>query len=242
MRRFTSVLLSILLGALAVGAGMGFFLHKANADRASLADIAMQAQSQAKEAQKIREQAVNEANKKLDAANTEIKKAQNAITALKEERDLIAKATPLREPTPREQRGWKQSIDLPLGVSIKYPANIEETTNEKNSLVLSKASSSSITIPSLSDPRWMSIQPYDESSEQAFMQIFTSADSNTSFSYIVNGHLLIGTQAVLPATQQFVFVAHTTENGEKTHLLWAKVPLQDQKSLQLALGTLDFKQ
>ena len=239
MRRFSSILLSILLGAIAVGASMGFFLNKANADRASLADIAAQAQSQAKEAQETREQAVSEANKKLDAANTEIKKAQSAITALKEERDLIAKATPLHEPTPRELRGWKQSIDLPLGVNITYPPNVEEISNDKSSLVLSKTSSSS-TNSALLDLRWLSIQKYDESSEKALLSTLSSGII-TPLSYLINGHLLIGTQATLPGTQQMMFVAHVGKDGEKTHLVWAKIPTTEQKNLQLALGTLDFK-
>ena len=241
MRRFTSVLLSIFLGALAVAIGMGFFLHKANADRAHLADIAVQAQGQAKEAQQIRDQAIHEANRKLDAANIEIKKAQDALSALKQERDLIAQATILTQPTPRELKSWKQSIDIPLGVSIKYPVGVEESANDKNNLVLSKISASSST-NSITDLRWISIQPYDESSEQTLLSTLSIAGTSTPFSYLVNGHLLIGAQSVNPTTQQLMFVAHASLDGQKRHLLWAKMPATDQKNLLIAIRTLDFKQ
>lgn len=243
MRRFTSVLLSIFLGALAVAIGMGFFLQKANADRAHLADVAIMAQDQVKEAQQVRDQAVTEANRKLDAANFEIKKAQDALTALKQERDLITNATNLHEPTPRELKGWKQSIDLPLGVSIKYPSSVEETANDKSDLVLSKTPGlSSSYSPLANDLRWLSVQSYDETKEQALLSNLSVSVTSTPFSYLINGHLLIGTQATLPGTQQIMLIAHASADGQKTHLLWAKVPSTEQKDLLLALRTLDFKQ
>jgi type II secretory pathway pseudopilin PulG len=132
MRRFTSVLISILLGALAVGVGMGYFLMKANNDRERLALIAQAAEQESQEAIQAREQAIKAANAKLDAANTEITKAQETIKAFNEERALIQSATVLRTPNAKEIKGWSEIVSLGQKATVNYPRHISSPKIRQN--------------------------------------------------------------------------------------------------------------
>ncbi|MEK7115943.1 MAG: hypothetical protein AAB879_00950, partial [Patescibacteria group bacterium] len=138
MRKFSSVILSILLGAIAVGGGMFVFLKKANDDRARLAELVTHSRTDAAAADERSRHAVEEANQKVAAANAEIAKTQKVISALQEERDLMRTATPL-VPRAGAIRGWKQTINVPLGVSCKIPATSSIELNDTEALTISAA-------------------------------------------------------------------------------------------------------
>lgn len=242
MKRFTSILMSIFLGALAVAIGMGIFLKKANDDRQRLADLAIKSQQQAKEAQQIREQAVQEANKKLDAANTEISKAEKLIATLREERALIATATILQKPSSREIRGWKETFNLSLGIGLKLPPGYEVQENDKAGLIVQGGWPQTSLPSQLADTRWLSILPYDEQAEQELLkQLDTS--SSTSISYLIDGHVLIGKRATQATTGHTLFVAHVRSGDATSFLIWAREPAHQNRSpLTTALSTLDFRE
>src|SRR5689334_7112494 len=130
MRRFSSIFLSILLGAFAVGIGMGYFLMKANSDRERLATIASEAEQQSREALQAKEDAIRAANNKLDTANGEISKAQELIRSFNEERSLIASAMVLKTPAGRDIKGWKEVVSLDQKTTINYPATHVVTAND----------------------------------------------------------------------------------------------------------------
>ncbi|MBU0540254.1 hypothetical protein KKF59_00770, partial [Patescibacteria group bacterium] len=75
MRRATGIIIGILMGAIAAGLSTGFFLHKANADREKLAAQLTETAQTAQTAREQNRQTIQEANNKLQNANSEISKA-----------------------------------------------------------------------------------------------------------------------------------------------------------------------
>lgn len=237
MRRFTSVILSILLGALAVAIGMGIFLRKANDDRARLADVAAQAQQESQQAKETSQNAIKNANGKLEAANQEISKAQEALKAMQEERDLLMTAEPLVPSAPRAMRSWEQALDLQLGVSLKYPADSAIETNDHTALTLATAPSDR---QAGDDGRWLSITPHETRLENELLNAFSTS---TPVSYVVDGHLLIGRHGRLMGKAGETFVLRAQYGGQPTQLIWARDPSgrEDNTTLLNVFSTLSFK-
>ncbi len=234
MRRFSSVILSTFLGAIAVGGGMFIFLKKANDDRARLAELVTRSQSDAAAAQERSQHAIAEANQSVAAANAEIAKTQKVISALQEERDLLRKAT-LLVPRASAIRGWKQAINVPLGISCKLPPTSFIEQNDAEALIFSATQSS---IAPSSDARWMSMTPFDEQRDE---ELRTHLTNTTTVSYLVNGHLLIGLRGSLPNSPNGLFVLRVRKDGRTSYLIWAKVPPGGTDAIVLAaLATLEF--
>lgn len=238
MRRFTSVILLILLGALAVATGMGLILKKANDDRKRLADIVLHAQEERRQAQAAQEEAVLEANQKLDSANAQITQAQQALKSLQEERDAIASAMPLTPPSPKSLRGWQQAIDLVLGVSCFFPLGNEIRENGGAALTIARTMS---TTDVASPEPWLSITPYDANRESAFLNTFSTS---TSVSYLVDGHVLIGRRGRTFEQSDEVVVLHVQKNGVISHTIWIKNPVgittDNGLAIKNILSTLSF--
>jgi hypothetical protein len=214
MRRFRSILLSILAGGIAVGIGMGIFLHLANVDRERLASIAEQAQTQSKEAQAARDAAVQEANQKLTTANAEIAKAENTVVTLQQERDTIANAHILTPPRPRTILGWKEAVDLDLQASCKFPPGNTVDANDRNGLIISRLASGSAT--SSTQDQWLSILPFDSQSETEMDGALTTS---TQVSYVVDGYLLFGQMGQLPDARNEIYILRAQKDGIPTHLI-----------------------
>lgn len=237
MKRTLSILASILLGAVAVALGMGLYLKKANDDRERLATIARQAQDEVVRIKEEGRQAVDQANKKIAHADAEIAKAQTQLQKAEEERKLLANAEPLIAANPKTTKGWKDAINLPLGISLKYPAGTDIETNDAESLTLSLQNPG----PALntSDTRWLSITPYDERLEQ---ELTMRASSSTPVSYSVRGRLLMGFRGSMPGQVGTITVLRVRAGGETTHLIWAKEPFTNpaKGSLRDIFSTIDF--
>ncbi|MFZ2804073.1 MAG: hypothetical protein WA001_02515 [Patescibacteria group bacterium] len=222
MRRFTSVILSILLGGFAVALGMGFFLMKANTDRERLANVATQAQQAAQAATAERDQAVTEANQKLDTANAEVAKAENAITSLQQERDEIAGAQVLGIPSAHATRNWKEAIDLETQTSFKFPPTSAVASNDGTGLVIVQSPSGNSTTST--DARWLTVTPFDASQES---QLENSFVTSTAVSYLVDGHLLVGKLGTTEGAQNNVFVLRVQKDGVPSGLIWLNDPTND---------------
>jgi hypothetical protein len=237
MRRIVSLLTAILAGALAVGIGMGIYLSKANQDRERLAQIAKTAEQAVTTIQEKQNQAIAETNKILEGANTEIAKAQNALKALEAEQALMATATVISPPKPSQLRGWKEAINIALGVSLKYPSQGTVATIDQKTLTLERASTNAVQT-ALSDSRWFSLVPWDERLEQ---ELLSTLVSSTKVSYFTNGKLFIGTAGSLNANPATIFVLKT-RSGSTNFLIWARDPdaLPEHKTLFQVLSTLDF--
>lgn len=211
MRRATTILIGILLGALAAGLGVGFFLKKANRDRE---ELAAQVEATVREANEARQTAIADANRKLQAANAEVGKAQAIIKGLQEERELLLKAVPLAQPSGRSLKGWNDVVALDLGVAMKYPENSGVETNDEQALTLVKTSAGSS-----GDGRWFSLIPYDGDLEQ---ELLSSLATSTPLSYIVNGRILTGVKGSLADQSGTIFVLRVRYGGQTTHLMWIR--------------------
>lgn len=234
MRRATTILIGILLGALATGLGVGLVLKKANDDRERLAAQVEETVREANAARDENRRAIEDANKKLQASNVEVSKAQQLIKALEEERLLLAEATPLTDPSPRAVRGWNEAVAVDLGVSLKQPQDSMVQTNDSKTLTLAKAE----TVGD-ADPRWFSLTPYEERLEQ---ELIGSLSTSTPVSYLVDGHILIGAKGTLPGRKEPIMVLRVRYGGQITHLIWVKDPSRagDGVSLMNALASLRF--
>lgn len=214
MRRAATILLGILLGALATGIGIGFFLMKANGDRARLADEVAATVEQANKARQENAKAIEAANSKLNASNIEVAKAQALIKSLQEERNQIAKATALTPPPPKAVRGWQDAVSLGQELSLKLPTTLLVDGNTTNGLT------ASFKDTTLSDSRVLSVTPYDVTRETELLASFTQA---TSVSYLVDDRLLTGSEGRLPGSADSLLVLRVRKDGEATHLVWIRL-------------------
>ncbi|MBU1348794.1 hypothetical protein KJ781_01855 [Patescibacteria group bacterium] len=235
MRRATTVILCILLGALASGVGIGVFLKLANDDRARLVKQLEEAVQASNESRLENQAAIDEANHKLKEASTEVGKAQALVKALEEERDLLAIAEPLLPPSPSTLRSWSDVIAMDLGVSLKQPKGSDVQTNDKNALTLTMASTQTAT-----DGRWFSLTTYDERLEQ---ELLLSLATSTPVAFTVNGRILTGKQGNLPNSPDQILILRIRKDGVITHLLWIRNPGTNRRDASGAtdvLGTLRF--
>ncbi len=239
MRRTLPILASILLGALAVALGMGIYLQKANDDRERLAAIARRAQDQVEQIKIEGRQAIEQANKKVAAADVEIAKAQNLVKQMEEDRTFLTQATTLIAPNAKMLRTWKDALNLPLGVSLKYPPQAVLDTNDVQSLILVQAPQSGQLITE--DARWLSITPYDARLEQ---ELTLNLVSSTEVMYTVRGRLLKGVRGILPGRSGTFTIVRIRGGGKNTHLIWGREPISETTKVPLTdiLATLDFPQ
>ncbi len=223
MQRIQTVLLSILLGAIAVGIGMGIFLKKANDDRARLEQAANQAAQQSKTAAEDRERTVNEANKRIEEANTQISQNQEQLKVLTAERDAIANAKILSSPLPKLIKGWKEQVILDQSMTIKLP------TSE---LIL-ESSTSSFSTGSATTTYHVHIHPITSPMDW-------SATSSTPAVFVVDGHLLIG--EMIPNDDGIMYRLTAQKNGVKTHFIEIIETPKNKSWAELVLSTIKFAQ
>lgn len=214
MQRSTTILVGILLGALAAGLGIGLFLKKANDDRKRLAEQIDKTMQEASAAREENRQAIEEANKKLQAASIEVAKAQQFIKSLEEERKLLSVAKPLLIPSSKSIRGWTDVISLDLGVSLKQPFDSKIETNDRQTLTLVKSNVTETT-----DPRWFSLSKYDARLES---ELISALATSTPVSYLVNGRILIGVQGTLPNRKEPLQILRVRYEGQIIHLIWIR--------------------
>ena len=236
MRRLVPILSSILIGALAVALGMGIYLRKANVDRELLSKQTAEAQQMVKDAQRKQDQAIREANTKLADANAEVIKAQTALQTLQEEQKAMLAAVQLQEPRPALLRGWKEAVDLTLGVSLKYPQTSQVTTSD-SALTISTTAFVSEPEP-VQDHNWFSLTSWDDTKAQELTLNFSTS---TPVSYAVRGHLITGNIGMINGTIPDIFVLKV-RTGNAEYLIWARDPdkLPEHRTLLQLLSTLNF--
>ena len=246
MKKAWSILLYILLGAAVVGLGTGYFLHLANKDRSELALQAENAKNQAKTAEEDRQTAINQANDRLAQSNLEIEKAQETISYMEHERELLKTAKVL-SPFSKIQN-WKNVISTSLGVSLFYPEGYVSSNDDRGIFIT--ASSSSATVDQASDGPWLSITPYDAQTENLFLQRISSSTPSV---FLIKGHLLSGSTGYLnqASSKQALSatVLHVSNDQTSTHLIWIQDPPKQKIStkhdltstIEDILSTLDFK-
>lgn len=233
MRRLAPIMLSILIGALTVAAGMGISLSKANADRERLSQLIETATTKADRAQTDGQRAIDEANQKIEEAKMRVDTALSTIRALQEERDLIAKATILPTPQPSMLKGWKEGAHVGLGISLKYPQSSHLFIQDASlSIALTDSEIENL------ENRWFYAESY---SARLHAELESTLTATSSVSFLQNGHLLIGTKGLDSASKE-VYVLKLIKNGEPKKLLWARETAGQRKSVSLltVLATLQF--
>ncbi len=121
MRRSLSICLWILVGALAAGLSVGYFLRAANLDREALAAQARAAEQRAQESKAASTRLAEEANTKLQDASAEIQRAKDELNAHRKYQQQLAQATPLPKPIARNLRNWTQTFSISLGRATQRP-------------------------------------------------------------------------------------------------------------------------
>lgn len=253
MKKAWSILLSVLLGAIFVGLGTGYFLHLANLDRKNLVNEAQQARADAIKAQEEREEAVLETNQKLSQANQEIEKAQEALRLLELERKLLVSAKALPAPSPKLISGWSSIVSSSLGLSFKYPPESQTASNDESGINITGKIESTGSQQQASDGPWISVVPYSSQTEQLLVARLATS---TPVAYLVNGHVITGVKGPLPNTStpdsiKSAAVLSVLYNGNNTHLIWIKNPPKDKATsarrgvatitIEDVLATFDFK-
>ncbi len=234
MRRATTILFGILLGAIAAGLGVGFVLHQANMDRERLAAQVDATAEAARETRQQDKQAIDAANQQLANANAEVAKAQDLIQALKAEKELLAQATKLTPAVPRLTRDWTDVVAIDLGVSLKQPAFSTVETNTTQVLTLATTQNQQMT-------QWFSVMPYSAAGEQ---DLLAALATSTSVAYVVDGRLLSGVTGIAASDQRTtVFVLQArSDDGHPTHLIWMRQPTltTDTATLLSVLASMRF--
>ncbi len=226
-------MLSILIGALAVAAGMGISLSKANADRERLSDLVQQSAVKAERAQTDGQLAIEEANRKIEEAKSRVDAAQETIKAMQEERDLMAKATVLPTPVPAALKGWKEAANMQLGISLKYPAASSLVSNDFSLTLAASGTTYG------QEYRWFDAEPYQPRLEE---ELADGLVATTSVSIVQHGRLLLGLSGT-DITGREVYVLHLVKDGTPQRLIWARDPFGGKtgnKGLQTVLATLQF--
>jgi len=239
MRRYTSVILSILIGALAAGISLGIFLKKSNDDRRRLAESALQAKKQFEQSQDEAQRSMDEANQKLHAANAEVTKAQELIKLMEEERRLLAASEALDEPSSSLTKGWKEAVDTDLGISIRHPANYILDSNDAKSLILSLESNNGNS-EGAPENRAIAVYPFDFRLETELLATLNATNTAT---YNLKSHLVSGVYGESKIDpKEILHVYSISFLGEKKYLVWMKETVKQKFSAQDILATMKFKE
>jgi hypothetical protein len=232
MRRAASILLGILLGAIATGIGSGIFLKKANDDRNRLMETVQSTMQQAADARSENSKAIEDANAKLHDANIEVAKAQTLIKTLQEEQKALTAATVLVPPSTKTIRGWSDVVRLDLGLSLKLPPSLTATTTTADELLVVR------TDQRQSDGRALSVMRYDTNREREWL---SAAASSTPVSFIIDGHLATGVKANIPTQPSPVYLLRIQKQGTASHLIWIREFPQQTIDPLVLLSTLRFE-
>ncbi|MBD3281326.1 hypothetical protein GF391_01110 [Candidatus Uhrbacteria bacterium] len=238
MKKIWSVLLSILLGALVVGIGTGYFLYLANKDRQTLAAEANRAKLEAREAMQASQQAIEEANSKLQAANEQVLKAEQALKALKNQQALLKDAEPLIKPSNKNLEGWTSHISTSHGVSLFTPPGNTAKVNNDIELSIKKEDGES---------PWLKINNYSSALEKDYT---ATMSSSTEVAYFIDGKLVAGISGNDKETQNKTALLKIYENGTSTKIFWIKTPpkfklntwsREQTSSIENILRTIEFE-
>lgn len=231
-------MLAILLGALVVGIGTGYFLYLANKDRQMLATEANHAKLQAQEALQTSQQAIEEANQKLKQANEQVAKAEKALQNLQNQEALLEKARPMVKPNPNKLSDWSSVLSTDMELSIMYPTGNKIITNNDKSLSIANEDK---------DLTWLKITKYSDKNYNKQKQALVSS---TTVAYFIDGKLIAGESGLLKNTNSNISLLNIYSNGTSTHLISIMEPPPFQEyawsrkqefTIEDILQTLEFK-
>jgi hypothetical protein len=235
MKRITSVLLAVLLGAVAAGIGVAPFLVLANQDRHRLTTELEETQAHAQQVEAEKEQVAEDANKKVEEANAEIERAQQILGEVEEDQRLMADAERLSMPSGREIAKWESVISLYQEVKLSIPEPSEVVSDTSQALTIAKERSPDGQI---ADARWLAVTPYDAGTEAVLLNALATS---TDVAYVVDDHLLKGKKGTLESGEEAMII-RVRYSATSTHLIWIKNPgtLGPDDGFERLLGTFEF--
>lgn len=245
MKKIWSILLAILLGAIVVGSGTGYFLYLANKDRRALAEAAEQAKTEAQIALQKSQTAISEANEKLSQANAEVEKAQNAIKELQNEQALLRDAKPLIKPQTKDLEGWIPVISTSNGISLFLPpgSKVNQDTADNFSIMEDKEALDNEE----EDNIWFSVWSFDS---KKFDLLKNKYASSSKISFFIDGKVVAGNANFNSENEIEEALLNIYSNGTTTHSLVIKNPppfkfkswqKEQFASVEEILQTMEFK-
>ncbi|MFA5130349.1 MAG: hypothetical protein WC477_05560 [Patescibacteria group bacterium] len=240
MRRATSVIFSVLLGALAVGIGTVPYLVLANRDRHALSNQLESVSQHASSIENEKNKIAEEANAKVQAANEEIARAQSILTDVEQDRAAIPFATHLSPIAPKLIISWDTAVSLPLGVTIRYPSGSHVSEDSSIKLSISKDTNASSSDPWTApmNSEWIRISPY---SKTAYDSLTSQFATSTNIAYLIGTHLMRGSVGTLfDGTRAEILNVRSAATS--THIIWVhELPnMSIAGGLERVLGTLQF--
>lgn len=234
MKRFTSVLIAVILGAFATGIGTIPFLVLANQDRNRLDSELHATKKFAEEKESEKQTIAEQANEKVKAANEEVQKAQAIIMEAQEDEHLLATSERLVPPSVHDRAKWNANVSLNQGISILTPNGYTVTQDEPHGFVIDKEIKTTI---STGTTPVIFIEPYDERKE---IQRINSFASSTSINYVVGGRLLKGQEGVLlDGSTAILFLVRAS--AKTTHIIWLRDPAGNSTILKKIITTIEFR-
>jgi len=231
MRRTFAVLGWILLGALAAGSSLGYYLYLANTDREWLSLRVSALQEQQQQAEQEKEKLSDQLNRKSDTVKLEEARLGSLLQACEERTSRLVQAVPLAKPDGRALRDWKNALSVALGVSLKLPPGVQTQERDRDweALTVNRGASST----------WLAITPYDMLREQELAQDLVETEA---VSYTVNGTLLSGIRGRDPNSRATTYLLRAGADRTPTHLVWAQTNDRVNATQVLdTLATLAFK-
>lgn len=205
MRRSFSILIWILLGALAASLGIGSVLLDAKQDRALL-EAQINAQNQhILQLQTEHTTLVEQANTAVAAATRNASATRDVLNTVLAEQIALDKARLL---VSSAQYRWLETISFPLGLSLKTPPTVRTTSTDHS--ISSLLASTQET--------WLSITAADQS---RFEGLSGALSQTESVQYRVGTTLLSGVRGQM-ADGRRVYVLQTQSHGKPGFLIWAK--------------------
>lgn len=234
MKRFTSVLIAVILGALATGIGTVPFLVLANQDRQRLGDELQLTKTKATAIELEKQRIADQANQKVTEANAEVQKAQLAILESQEDEKLLATAERLPTPQTYELAKWNSAISLTLGISFSAPKQFSVDRDDATGFTIVNtltSSTSTNTVPSIL------IEPYTEETLARRSNAFASS---TSINYVAGGRLLKGTVGtLLNGSDAYLFEVRAS--AKTTRIIWMQDKDLTSSIVRKILSTIQYQ-
>lgn len=234
MRRSLAVLVWILVGAIASGAGMSFALHRSNEDRVRLTRLAEEANARAASLEKTS----SELSASMRLATEEVGHIQSELQHLRGWQTELKDATPLIPLRAAQTKGWSEFASVPLGVSIRIPPGMQANTSDDGVFLKTLANQRGRSI----EEQWLGLSRYTRERQQDIYAHSHIADSGP-VRYTLGNRLLTGIAGKLGDTpDQKLYLLSIQENATSTYLLWAKtVDGVSERTILDTLATLSFR-
>ncbi len=235
MRRAWSVLLWILVGALASAVGMGIVLHTSNKDREHLSRELQTTQAALASLKAQQESLTKESNEHVAMAAQQVADANARLQAVTALQARLKASAPLPSPTALQTRGWTEFASVAMGVSLRVPPRMQTQSSDDGLFVSTRRLVKGVPI----EEQWFALTPYRPDRERDIRSRLTNVKEVT---YTLGTRLLQGVKGTLPDGVQTLYLLSVQENASTTHLLWGKTTDGvGERTILDTMATLSFR-